>query len=531
MQALLHTPDYDLTTTPIPEAYTPSLSSATSVPYPVQPVGRPTPYFSPTPVVRWRAEVIEVSWNDYMGVSQPEWLSNIIAKLAVYPAGSSDGYITVDISAGKDAMAVAASINSDWRIYSPQKTFVIECGDGMKMYREKDNTLVGETSLLPPLSPGVVCSTFIQWAPDESIASFVAADNSVYIWRSDGEEPQKIMDHASSVYTSWSPNSLKLATVKSETSSHIGTVNVFDASGRLLHEFQFQVGGDGAILGWLTDDVLASYSRYTNWYYDLFTGRSLFNWSSMPNGDGIFHQYPQVSPDNRWVFIDQGNEMRESALDHNRLIVHKGYSLYDIQEKRQYLLLNYWGEYLRYAGWNTSSSMLYVVSRPAESVSVSEPSTPFGLLSYDVKTHLYKLLFKDAVQVVWNSDKSWAFVVFAVQDKENRLGLEGCLWKTGSTTLVGQWHISDQMVYQDPAIDSFFYAFPGPISITWSHDNNYVAVSDKFGRVKLLSVDGAERLLTDEMSANGVALRWSPDDKHLLVLSKSHAWIVNISNP
>jgi hypothetical protein len=223
--------------------------------------------------------------------------------------------------------------------------------------------------------------------------------------------------------------------------------------------------------------------------------------------------------------------MHQSALDTNRFIVQKEYSLYDIQEARRYLLLNDWGGYLGYAGWNTNSSTLYVVSRPAESVSVSEPSTPFGLLGYDVQTHQYELPFKDAVQVAWNSDKSWAFVVFAAQDEENQLGLAGGLWQVGSTTLVGRWRISNQMVYQDPARDSFFYAFPGPISIAWSHDNKYVAVSDRFGCVKLLSVDGAESILTDEMPTNRVALRWSPDDRHLLVLTDNRAWIVNISDP
>ena len=402
------------------------------------------------------------------------------------------------------------------------------------MYRVQDNELIliSETSL--------PCRTSIRWASDGSIAAFMATDNSVYLWRTNGEEPQKIMDYASAVFVaSWSPDSSKLAVEKSETDTRIGTMDIFDVSGKLLQEFQFRVGGDvGPILGWLTDDVLVSYARYnsgqTTWYYGIRTGHLLFSWTSVPTGNGVFHVYPQVSPDHRWVFIDQGSEMHESVLDPNRHIVQKEYSLYDIQGERRYLLLNDWNGYLDYAGWNTNSSVLYVVNRPSESVSVSAQSTPFGLLGYDVQTQQYELLFKDAVWVAWNSDKSWAFVVFAAQDEENQLGLAGGLWQVGSTALVGQWPIPGQMVYQDPARDPLsllFPGFPGSISIAWSHDDQYVAVSDGFGHVKLLGLDGAEHILTDEMSANGVELCWSPDDQQLLVSTDIGAWIVDVSNP
>lgn len=507
---------------PTPETYRPTISARTA--------NRYTPYFTPTPVVHWDADVIEVNWNAYSAVSQPEWLSNTVAKLAIFPAESSDGYITVDISSGKEARAVGESINSDWRIYSPQRTFVIECISGMKMYRAGDNQLISETPLLPPLSPGVICSTFIQWAPDESVASFMAGDHSIYTWKSDGTLPEKVIDHTSSAFTAWSPDSRKLAVEVSETVSHIGTINVIDADGKILSEFQFQAGGDGAILGWLTNDVMASYSRYTNWFYDIHTGQQLFTWTNTPSG-GVVHQHPQVSPNNHWVFLEQGDEERFSTLNTNRIIMKKEYRLFDIQKSKDYLLLDDWGNYLLFAGWNTDATTLYLVNRPAEANSTSKLPVPFGLVGYDVQTQQYHLLFKDAVQVAWNADKSWGFVVFAASDKADQLGLYGGLWKVGATTLVKQWHISGQMVYQDPALDSFFGAFPGPVSIAWSHNNKTVTVNDKFGRVKIINTDGVEHILTDNMPGKNVALRWSPDDQHLLVETDNRAWIVTIPNP
>jgi len=528
--------NYPIPLTDASAAYPSPQPTATSVPYPAGSSQKPTPYFTPTPVVQWNADAIEVYWDGYSAVGQPEWLSNTVAKLAVYPAGFNDGLITVDISIGKEARASKVVVHSGWRIFSSQETYVIECTNGMQMYRVDGHQVVSETTFLPRHFPSVDCSIYTNWAPDESAASFMSDAGDFYVWRSDGAQPKKIMEQALSP-GSWAPDSSKLAIEKSETSSRIATVDVVDRSGQLLHELQVQAGGDGyARLGWLTADVLASYSRYTIWYYDIASGNFLFSWTSMPNGDGAVHQSPQVSPDGRWVFIDQGNEFRQSAVETYRNIVHKKYSLYNIRSQTSIALLDDWGNYLLYAGWSADASTLYLISRPAESVSISNPATPFGLLGYNVNTHQFEVLFKEAVQVVWNADKSWAFVVFPVQNETGQLQLAGGLWKFGSATLIGRWPVSDQMVYQDPAGDAFFPAFPGPVPIAWSHDGRSVAVSDRSGRVRLVGVDGSEIPLTedqwiDDQPRVSIALRWSPDDRHLLVSTRNRAWIMDTSYP
>jgi hypothetical protein len=87
------------------------------------------------------------------------------------------------------------------------------------------------------------------------------------------------------------------------------------------------------------------------------------------------------------------------------------------------------------------------------------------------------------------------------------------------------------MVYQDPARDFSFSIFPAAIPIAWSHDNQYVSVSDHFGQVKLLGVDGSVELLLDEIpeiNDDHVTLNWSPDDQHLLVSTRNRAWIVSM---
>ena len=457
----------DIQTYPLPVAdnsgvYPVPQSRVTFVPFPAIPTEKPTPYTTPTPVVHWNSDAIEVSWNSYSTVGQPEWLNNTIAKLAVYSAGFSDGYVTVDISKGKEAKAKVASVHSDLKSYSPKRNYVIECTSVMNMYGANNDQLI---SIAPEVSRPPTnnnCSRFIHWSPDETAASFIDANHDVYVWPSDGIGPRKVVEH---VFTyggiAWSPDSQKLAVERSETASHIGTINVIDVNGELLDEFQIQAGGDGgAILGWLSNDVWIGYSRYTNNFYDVTTGNFLFNWTNMPTGDGVNHQPPQVSPNGRWVFIDQGNEKRESTFNPNHYIVRKEYSLYDIQSKKSVLLIDDWGNYLGYAGWNADASTIYLISRPAESVSNSNPSTPFGLFGYNVQTHQFEQLFKEAVQVTWNTDKSWAFVVFPVRGGGAQVELAGGLWKFGSKSLIGRWLVSDQIVYQDPVLDTLARAFP-----------------------------------------------------------------------
>ncbi len=515
-------------TTALLTAYPPLAATWTPAPYPAESTSHPTPYFSPTPIVHWNADVIALSWRQDRAYAQPDWLSNTVVKLAVYDAGFSEGEITADISSGPNTTPVAASLGSDWRAFSPHQTFVIECGDGLKLFRAADHQLISQTPLAPPSWPGVHCTIFIQWAPDESRVSFTAGDRAVDVWLTDGSPPREIADNNESSYLAWSPNSLQLAVVISDTAQHVGTVHIIDASGRLLHAFQFQSGYDGAIVGWLTDSVMVSFWRYTRWYYDVDTGRQLFSWADAPTGNGVFHQEPLVSPDGRWVFIDQGSGEAQSAQNPSRVVIEKQYTLYDVRTQQATVLLDRLGEYLGFAGWSPDSNRLYLVGRPAESISVSDPTAPFGLLIYDVRARRFTSLFQEAVQVNWNADQSWAFVAFAARDGQGRLGLDGGLWKPGTQALIGRWYIADQMVFQDPADDMAYTWFPGPIAASWSHNGRWAAVSDKFGTVRLIGVDGSVRVLTSDLNEHEVALRWSPDDRHLLIVAGNQAWIVTV---
>ena len=94
---------------------------------------------------------------------------------------------------------------------------------------------------------------------------------------------------------------------------------------------------------------------------------------------------------------------------------------------------------------------------------------------------------------------------------------------------MGKWHLSDRMIYNDPVFDPPPY--PGPVSIAWSHSGGSVAVGDLFGRLKILHLDGSESLLANQRLDKRLDLRWSPDDRRLLVEQGNQAWIVDIPTP
>ena len=373
--------------TSTPDAYPAFQSITTPAPYPAQRPIKPTPFFTQTPEVHWNTDTLEFNWPGYDSIPQPEWLNNTTAKLASLMTGSSQDYYFVDISAGKDTKLETILGDPNWKVYSPSRTYAIECKDNLRMLRVKDNSLVSEFPISLPDASSISCSTFIQWAPDESAAGFLANDLSVFIWKSNGAEPAKVFDPLSTVYTNiaWSPDSQKMAFVKSMSrlpdGPPLGTAVILDRDGQFLYEVQVQLV-DSGILGWLTNNVLESLSRSQIWFYDISSGDLLFSWKDQPTASGIFHQRPRISPDERWVFIDQGDQSHDSTTQPDRGIVEKQYSLFDIQTKTNLPLLSHPETYLLYAGWNADRPRMYVISRPAESTSESLPTTPFGLLAF-----------------------------------------------------------------------------------------------------------------------------------------------------
>jgi Tol biopolymer transport system component len=111
--------------------------------------------------------------------------------------------------------------------------------------------------------------------------------------------------------------------------------------------------------------------------------------------------------------------------------------------------------------------------------------------------------------------------------------LECVFWNPKTGERIGPWQVADEMVYRDPANDVFLPSSSGPLAVAWSHDGEKVAIHDKYNRISLLFLNGTTQVLTEDMIPTypKSALRWSPDDQHILIARDGHAWIVDVSAP
>lgn len=524
------TSTYPETATPqlFPEQKTAAIPTATLAPTPFRFSPEPSPSFTPTPTVSWNADDIEANWSIYTTAPQPEWLSNTFANLAVSHTDSSDEYIGINIATGKETKTVIGRDDTYTlytKIYSPDHAFVVECDEGGRMVRVKDQSPISSTPLLQADNARYFCSTTIHWADDSSAVAFAGPDQCLYIWRNDGSDPRKIfIGLVQNTDITWSPDSRELAYLIHTSSSQIDTAEIMDLEGRILHEFPV-LSGEPYVLRWKTQDVLASVSKYETWFYETQSGSYLFNWEDHPTGGGIRHQSVQFSPDSQWAFIDQGERMHESINIPKRMILDKTYSLFDIKAKISHTLSDRSGNYLVFAGWSADSSKMYLVHLPGELFSTADAAMPFGLDAYDLHTRKVELLLENAIQVKWNAEKSMALVTFATTDQQGNITLAGGLWNPRSKTVVGQWTVANQIIYQDSSSPLY-----NQVSVAWTKDGQSVAVCDKSGLVKIINAQGQEKVLTTELGQNNglVTLLWSPDEHHLIVIYAGRAWVVNV---
>lgn len=493
----------------------------------------PNPISTRIPDIQWNVEVMQVSWNRYNYFSSPGWLNNTIARVATYYDGIADGLLTVDLSTGPDLQVKPVLEHTGRLVYSPRNTFMIECHDPMKMIVVGESRVLSETPLPEWNKYGLEedCANYINWSLDEKYAAYTDSQNDVYVWPSDGSSSRKIM--AGAYFAIWSPDSSKLAVETTELSNFTGVIKILSPEGRELKKINVEMG-DPLPPSWLTNQVLNIRSRYTQTFYEIDSGQKLFMWESYPTGNGIPHQQPRVSPNGRWVFIDQGMDILPSAVEANKIIVAKEYSLYDVQKKVRVPLVNHPGNYLANLGWNKDSSQLYLLSLPAESVSTSSPETPFGLLGYDPIKQKYTLLFPNAIQCAWNADRSLAFVTYAEVDLSGRTNLMSTFWNPATGLIIDPWQVGDEMVYEDPARGMFSPFFNGPLSLAWSHDGLKVALEDRYANILIFNIDGTRQLLAENSGLSKYyksRFSWSPDDQHLLVEQDGQAWIIDMSNP
>jgi WD40 repeat protein len=239
-------------------------------------------------------------------------------------------------------------------------------------------------------------------------------------------------------------------------------------------------------------------------------------------GAGWFHQYLTLSPNQRWVTLDRGEDRANQ--------IPRRFSVYDLENKTDYLLTDAPAADGVFLDWEEDSSLLYWIKQPDSPITSENNNADYGLLAFDTQTHRSQLLFKNALKAMVSPKTHQAFVLFPQASANNQSVLFGGILDLRSGTVIGSEQISERVQYYDPAWE-FLADFDFAPSV-WSHDGKRVVFGNSKGEIKILNVDGAIRALTTTFSAYSAprqTFAWSPDDKHLLVNQGYRAWILDVS--
>lgn len=511
-------------TSPLPTMLSPLVQPSPPSPYPFAPYSTPapTPIPTPTPTVgpsptppgHWFVPVVAADESVWSMVSPP---TASPTPMYAWPPWRGPG------------------------LTSPNGTYAITCDDRLRLYRVADVQLLSESPVQLLLPSRLGCFSEIFWAPNESAVAFWGRSDteqqvSLYIWPTNSSSPRKALDNVHAYGpVAWSPDACRLAVIRdlSEDGKQ-EIVAIVDVQGRLLSEFRMERGGQVLTLGWLTDDVLVKSMFHAGLaYYRVSTGRYLFTWVNVPEAGLPLHQPPLLSPNRRWVTLDQSDYLYFPDQDeyNQGYRVQKRYTLFDLRTDTESVLANNRDTFLRFLGWSEDSSTLYVISRPAISTSVAAPETPYGLLAFHPVSRQFRLLFKDAIWAEWGPDKSWAYVVFTSPGANGALGLAGGFWKVGSETVIGQQPVSDEMIYQDPAYDPMYASKMFAIPLAWSHNGKHAVIAGPSGQVNLFSTESTLHPLVTDLpcpSWRAIRLGWSGDDRYVLVQCGSRVWLADV---
>lgn len=424
----------------------------------------------------------------------------------------------------------------DFPPVSPIPALNVECDlVNVTLYLTDYTGILDEANLNTLTNGNPNCPTKIDVAQNGSAVALVFPLGDINVWLADVSAPRKVgrmpSQMANYLYTSlWSPDSERLAFIAIERDADLkATLQVVDKMGRLLAQFEVGGGSDGENLYWLAADVLCRGDRSSSPCYQASTGQFAFRlqgWHILTAGVKA-QQPPSISPDQRWVLLDEGYFDRQ--ID-GPAGIRQVYTLFDTHSLTNYTLPASGENPIAFAGWKQNSTTAYLVSRPRQADSLPASGMPFGLLALDLKTRQIELLFKESVQVTWSRDQRWAFVTFPARNAEDALGLVGGAWEVGTKNLFGRVTLATEMVYSDPAWEG--YNRLG--TAAWAHNGRWVVFGNALGQLHLLGIDGVVRqLASDILRASWLQANytWSEDDTRLLVEHEGRAWIVTIPNP
>ncbi len=514
-----------------PPSVTVNLSSTTSPSAPtlapsatstLQPAPTRTLRSLPTPIpMKWLVPVLQFDWSESSSLEFARWVDertfSFQSPLGQYHQVSLDD---------QGNMTLSEPVKTNQPLsFSPHRQFLAECSASeLSLYRLPERQLVGRAALaVPDTVDFMICNQYIQWSADDSalvITIYATASDSrpqtLYYWKTDQSQPRRLVTIPGYFGSSMSPNFKRLAYVAGWATQpndpgalEALLLDIHEIDSGKVIQLRLKPWGWEAYPGWLTDQVLAiRMGMSTTAYYDAYTGQYLFPFYDSWAGQDI-HQFPAVSPNQRWVTLDHTQRDNFDA---------KRYSLYDLQTQTEILLTDSPSSRLSFGGWKPDSSLLYLVNSPNQPFAPVDSPLPAGLLAYDPLARHATVLVPDAVRAFWSPDMRFAWVF---RQSITSQAVLASLYKAASGKLSGEYYASLTPVKGDPAWDLLGLDF----ELRWSHDSTRALLVN--ARKELFLLTGSEARLLATGSYRPVS--WSPYDHYALVYYARGAWVVELT--
>ncbi|HRE28680.1 MAG TPA: hypothetical protein PK954_18695 [Anaerolineales bacterium] len=230
----------------------------------------PTLTPEPTRPIGWEVPVLDLT-------ARPQgfdlgWLNESQLRLGQSSDDLGVFEIIATFSGGERPSYVIDTIRLDRRVLSPRRTYAYDCIDEHPaLHRAETGELIHQPLDEPnEVRPGPGCPVQAEWAPDESAVALIGADQTAYLWSIDDATPRNL-GYKAAPFTApaWSPDASRLAIVLRLVENRTAVVGLLDLNGQLLTTFTVNQGASGTILKWLSPDLLLSWSRYSQWHYDV----------------------------------------------------------------------------------------------------------------------------------------------------------------------------------------------------------------------------------------------------------------------
>ena len=356
------------------------------------------------------------------------------------------------------------------------------------------------------------------WAPDGSVLAISEENEGLEIWHTNGQASLKPLTDIVPDPPRWSPDSKRMVVFQTVPGGDRYEFYMAFPDERPLRDLGYPINNihwEPSDAQWLDNTILVSfegcgYQCGVENYIDTDSGTAIASWVSFYSAT----QTRLVSPDKRWLLTDNAGEKPGHEYD-----------LYDFDRRQSRELAAGSNVYLQFVGWSMDSRSAYLVSRPVSGNSTADSKLPWGLLRLEPETGTLTPVFEQAVFADWSPNQDLMWVAFPSKATDGSQELTAGLYQLSTATLIGRTTVSATVPYQDPSA--------GPLLATfWSHSGGQVVVVDGFGRLRLMTADGAVRDLASQAPADStgdaIQVLWSPDDRHLLVGNLYQAWIVPV---